>query len=105
MLIQLRRAFRSAWQRVRWLGRGLLAVFGERPVDDLLTALQKRGRGGPLEGEIRRFTASWKDSFCGQCAAGPDYPQGRCLKCMERLRRILEPEDDGTITPLDRKTR
>lgn len=43
-----------------------------------------------LEGEVRRLAAAFEKSFCGECSAGPDYPQGRCPKCRERLAQALE---------------
>jgi hypothetical protein len=97
------RALLSAWRGACWVGRGLAALFSERPVDDWLTRMMRQGAGGPLEGEIRRFAAAWRDTFCGACAAGPEFPQARCPKCLQRLARILQPgEDGGAITPIDR---
>jgi hypothetical protein len=52
--------------------------------------LLRQGYPPAVEAEIRRIVAAWGDSFCGECKATPDAPQGRCPKCLERLGRILD---------------
>lgn len=99
MLPQLARALRSAWRGVRTVAGALGRLFLDRPSGDVLAVAIKRGTGRQLEGELRRLAASWLDTFCGACAAGPDYPQGRCPKCLQKLARILDPQ--GEITPPD----
>lgn len=96
---------RMLWPLLRWAWRGLTRagravyrvggalgpVFGPPASGDWLSRHAADRRWPPaLEGEIRRLALIFKDSFCGQCAAGPDYPQGRCPQCLEKLGKLLE---------------
>lgn len=75
---------------VRWVGRGIAQLAGPASSDDFLgrhAAAQHWPAG--LEAEVRRLEKVFRDSFCGDCAAGPDYPQGRCPKCLEKLGGLL----------------
>jgi hypothetical protein len=97
MLIVVTRALRSAWRGARRLGRWLAQVSAPRPSGDWLDRLTRERQWGPkVEGEIRRLAAAWRDSFCGKCAASPDYPQGRCPDCLRKLADILQPPGNDT---------
>lgn len=98
MLVVIARALRRAWLGVRlvggWIGQKLAPP---APRDWIERLTRDREWGPKVEGELRRLAAAWRESFCGACAAGPDYPQGRCPACLRKLADILEPQ--GSITP------
>jgi hypothetical protein len=49
---------------------------------------------------VRELVGVYTSTFCGECKAGPDAPELRCARCLERLVRVIDERNGGEVRKL-----
>lgn len=96
-------ALRGLWRGARAAGRWL---FAEGPgiasgAEAIIEQARREHWPPELLAEVRRMDELFRASFCGECSASAEYPQGRCPKCLAKLGALLDAPRAAPAPPVD----
>jgi hypothetical protein len=78
-----------------WLMGASLDTGEPRPRANLADWL--KGQPGDVVRDVRELAGVYATTFCGECEAGPERPELRCARCLERLVRVIDERNGGEV--------